>query len=165
MSNTAGEQLPPQTRTCLVDAALFLTAYQLLRNAIVDRVRDSFLQEGWHYECYDEQVLVRHKSRFHASLLWLVEVGALQAAQVDEIHEIRRYRNKVAYDIVNLLQSGTIRVETTVLQRIRYYLDNLDQFFARYPGTMVDTPNARALPNGVALMDHICGIVIGHAAG
>ncbi len=114
----------------LINASLFLASYHLLRNAIVDETREAFLGRKWDYARYEEQVLGRHESRFHASLLWLVERGALEASHVDEIHEIRRYRSKLAHDLPQLLGSP-LKLDLRLLDRMHFFLGVLDGFFAR----------------------------------
>jgi hypothetical protein len=48
-------------------------------------------------------VLARHKSRFEASLLWLVEAGAVTVAEVDGVRSLREYRNEIAHELPRML--------------------------------------------------------------
>jgi hypothetical protein len=176
VSGQPGRVPPEQIESSLVGAALFLTAYHLLRNAIVDNVRNAFLQRGWNYAEYDEQVLSRHRSRFDASLLWLVDVGVLDETQVEEIHEIRRYRNKLAFDLPKLLRTPRADLEPGVLERIGFFVARFDAFFARVMAgddpkaaarTTAATDPAAPPSDGVTLLHHVRSIVARHqqAAG
>ncbi|MBK9121030.1 MAG: hypothetical protein IPM18_15725 [Phycisphaerales bacterium] len=131
MDQAQTHPLPPDVvRANLVRTALFLTSYQLLRNAVVDGVRNCFLQVDWNYPEYDQQVLTLARSRFQASLRWLVAQGVLEPLHVDEIYEIRRHRNKIAYDLPRLLIEPHVTFDTKLLDRIGFYLQRLEAFFA-----------------------------------
>lgn len=141
-------------RANLKQAGAFFAAYQMLRNAVVDRVRAHFLAEDWDYESYDQKVLSLHRSRFHASLLWLAEVGALDASHIDEIHEIRRHRNRVAFELPGLLNSPTVEVDASLLDRVRFYVERIEKFLAEMNASQRSTSPKGELPQ-IVVIDYL----------
>lgn len=141
-------------RANLKRVGAFFASYQMLRNAVVDRVRAHFLEEDWDYESYDQKVLSLHRSRFHASLLWLADVGALDTTHIDEIHEIRRHRNRVAFDLPGLLDSPTVEVDASLLDRVRFYVERIENFLAEMRANTHGTKPVGDLPQ-ITVIDYL----------
>lgn len=131
------EKLEPRAiRTSLNRAGLFLVGWEMLKMEIQDKVRE-FFADGFDEngpmisERYHERVLGQHKSVFEASLLWLVEVGALTQEQTDRIRDLRIYRNVVAHELPKLLLEPGHDVDVARIHLMRDVIVTLGQFWGR----------------------------------
>ncbi|QKZ22872.1 hypothetical protein [Streptomyces chartreusis] len=125
MEQRLGTKLAPESvTTTLIRAGCFLSAYELIKPQVIDRVRDFFLcgiEEG--EESYDEvwseyrqNVVVRNpKNRYLASCDWLVEMKALTAEQVATLGEIQKCRHEVAHELPKLLVDPDFEVRIDLL--------------------------------------------------
>src|SRR5687768_12192121 len=99
---------PENIRANLVRAGLYLAGWEMLKTEVQDKVKAFYLigfdENGFTYsDDYEKRVLARHKSRFLASVLWLVEAGALTEADADQLRALREYRNEVAHELPKML--------------------------------------------------------------
>lgn len=120
----------------LIDASLYLMAFHLLKSAIVDGVKNFFLtgfkdKELTYSEDYESKVLSRSKYKFEASLIFLVEVGAITQSDVDVIHELRDYRNKLAHDIPSSIYENGHSVDPKKIETAGSLLNKIDNFWGR----------------------------------
>lgn len=106
----------------LTRAGCFLSAYELIKSEIVDKVHDFFwrgFEDGKHL--YDEvryqQSVLAHnpKSKYRASCAWLVEMNALTAEQVVALEEIHAHRQEIAHELPKLLIDPDFEVRTDLL--------------------------------------------------
>ena len=105
MAQTDGEQerlrarleaklQPERIRATLAFAGLYQITNELIENAVVEDVRQfyfrGFDETGFLYdeERYRAQVRSRHRNKFRASVLWLVDSGAISLAQADRLTRI-----------------------------------------------------------------------------
>src|SRR5688572_21629831 len=91
----------------LVRAGLYLAGFELLRSDVVSRTKDFFLagfdERGLTYSPEYEKVRALDADIYVASAKWLVTVGAVTAAQTEELVQIRRHRNEIAHELPKLL--------------------------------------------------------------
>jgi hypothetical protein len=115
---------PESVATTLIRAGCFLSAFELIKPAVVDQVRDFFLvglveRDDFHGEAqseYQRHVLSRNpKSTYRASCDWLVSMDALTAEQVETLEEIRKHRNEIAHELPKLLVDPDFEVRTDLL--------------------------------------------------
>ncbi len=123
-------------RKKLINASLYLMAYELLKISIVDGVRDFFISginaEGFIYaDEYKNRVLPRAKHVFEASLFFLVEVGAITDGEMAQIQELREYRNKLAHDIPTTVYESERAFDDGKLELAGYFLNKIDNFWGR----------------------------------
>ena len=123
-------------RRQLLDAALFLLAYELLRSSIVEGVKeffcDGFGENGSTYsDEYYSKVLPRAKHVFEASLIFLVEVEAISEDEKTKIQALREHRNEVAHDIPSAIFEVKKRVDLGKLQLAGQLLHKIDNFWGR----------------------------------
>jgi len=123
-------------RKKLVDSSLFLMAYELLKSSIVDGVKEFFIsginQEGFIYsQEYKTKVLSRATHVFEASLIFLVEVGAITGDDKSKIHMLREYRNSLAHDLPTTIYEPTKAVDLSKLELAGFYLNKIDNFWGR----------------------------------
>lgn len=135
MDNELPKQLHPDVvMRSLLRASLFLTAFQILKSEIVDRVKDFYLvgfdQAGPTYSSgYADSVLSLEKHRFEASCRWVVGKGALTGEDVNDIQSIRAMRNRVAHSLADLMLQPSFAVDSAILDRQREYVAKLGCFW------------------------------------
>ncbi len=98
---------PEILRPKLISASLYLTAFEMLKQSIIQRIRD-FFTLGFNEEgdildpSYQQKVLSRNKSPLYASLSWLRENEAIEQSDVNTFEELKACRNKLAHEMPNL---------------------------------------------------------------
>jgi hypothetical protein len=75
--------------------------------------------------------LARHKSRFEASLLWLVESNALSEEQAARIRKLRDHRNEVAHELPKMLLEPGRDVDIALIREMRELIGALGRFWGR----------------------------------
>ena len=105
---------PPTVRAALLRAGMFLTGWELLKGEIQHGVRQFFVVGSDQSDPridprYERDVLARHQHPFEASLLWLVDHGALSEAQAARVRELRTHRNEVAHELPSYWSIRTTR--------------------------------------------------------
>lgn len=110
--NTWEQFLSPEvTRERLVSASLFITAFELLKDSIVRKLRDyysiGFDASGATVSPdYLRRVLDRNKSVLYASLAWLEESGAVTPSDLESFERIKTARNAIAHGLPELVFNG-----------------------------------------------------------
>lgn len=136
---------PKHLKRELSRAGLFLLAYELLRAAVVDGVKNFYLigfdEDGYTYAPeYTDEVLKLDKHPFAASLRWLVDSDAISDVDMDDIQAIREERNQVAHDAPQLLlQSGKI-VSGQRVRDIERYVRKIDNYWGRVDAEIMLDP-------------------------
>lgn len=118
----------------LIDAALFLLAYELLNSSIVDGVKSFFCmgfdEEGLKYSAsYKDKVIQQAKHIYEASLMWLMEVEAINQADYEDLLDIRKYRNFVAHQIPEFVFSENKGVELGRLIKTAELVRKIEKFW------------------------------------
>ncbi len=99
---------PEVVRPSLFMATMFITAFEILKNSIVDRIRD-FYSIGWSEEDntvspeYANNVLSRNKSVVYASLNWLIEQQAIDESDLATFEQLKRTRNLLAHRLFDIV--------------------------------------------------------------
>jgi len=100
---------PAAIRSTMQFAALYQMTSEMTRHAVQDEVRQffatGFVDGAWVVDSqrYRTQVLSRDKSSFTASLLWLVDMGALTVEQSGKLREIHAHRNELTHELVKYI--------------------------------------------------------------
>lgn len=102
---------PDVLRPRLLIASVFIAAFESLKDAIVSQPRSLFWlgfdERGEQISPrYREQVLSRHKDHATASLLWFQEAGAVDERDLEAYDRIRRCRNTLAHELLELVSTG-----------------------------------------------------------
>jgi hypothetical protein len=122
----------PAIRVALQRAGIFLTGWELLKNDIEDRVRGFYeIRTGTVDERYESEVLSRSKHRLEASVLWLVEMGALTEARAARVQEIREHRNEIAHQLPKLLVDPNHEIDLTLMKDMAVIIRAIGAFFGR----------------------------------
>jgi hypothetical protein len=102
---------PESLRTNLIVGSLFIAAFEMLTDSIIDHIRNffstGFNQSGFVIdERYKTEVLSLNKSPLYASLEWLKNMNAVNDKDIEEFEKIKQCRNELAHEFVNFLSTG-----------------------------------------------------------
>ena len=106
---------PDLVRPSLFLATMFITTFEILKNSIVDRIRD-FYSVGLSESCstvnpeYQCEVASRKKSILYASLEWLIEHEAIDAKDLEIFEKLKGIRNQLAHQLFEVV-TGQIESE------------------------------------------------------
>lgn len=105
---------PDVVRPSLFLATMFITTFEILKNSIVDRIRN-FYSVGWSESGstvnpeYQREIASRKKSILYASLEWLIEHKAIDAKDLETFEKLKGIRNQLAHQ---LFESVTGQIES-----------------------------------------------------
>jgi hypothetical protein len=119
---------PEKLKESLVKASLFLSAYEILKESIIDRPKSFFTNE-WHLDentgelkgkvskSYKEKVTsLCPKDEFHACCLWFKDQGAINESDLTEIATARKHRNEIAHELPKFISSIDHDVNKQILE-------------------------------------------------
>lgn len=106
---------PDVVRPSLFLATMFITTFEILKNSVVDRIRN-FYSIGWSEggstvgPAYQRDVASRKKSILYASLEWLIEHEAIDAKDQETFEKLKGIRNQLAHQLFEVV-TGQIESE------------------------------------------------------
>lgn len=119
----------------LLTVALFNLVFELLRDSVVDQVKNFYLidndDDSHDLHRYKTSVLSRHKSEVQASLLWLEENGAIDAADLSHFDRIREHRNEVIHELPQRLGKSGETVNDEIFHATISLMSKVDCWFIR----------------------------------
>lgn len=101
---------PKNLKGNLISCALLIAMYESSKENTISQVKSLFhigFKDG--VDLYSEnykEVLAKDKSPFKATLLWLKEHEAISEEDISSMDSIRKYRNQLAHEMMNLLFEG-----------------------------------------------------------
>lgn len=112
---------PEVMRERLISASMYITAFEILKDAIVEHIRNFYFigidENGPILSSeYQVSVLSRNKSPLYASLAWLVESNAIDQSDLEVFERLKGVRNKLAHDLPALVLGGEDLQLTTHFQ-------------------------------------------------
>ncbi|MBK1680761.1 hypothetical protein [Rhodocyclus tenuis] len=99
---------PDVLQPSLFSATIFITTFEILKNAIVYRVREFYLTE-WYDDKevaspdYEAHVLSRNRSPLYASLDWLLQQQAINEQDLATFEQLKKTRNIVAHSLFDVV--------------------------------------------------------------
>lgn len=102
---------PEVLRPNLILASVYIAAFEVLKNSIIERLRDFYIsgfnEKGWIIDPkYKTEVLSKDKSPTYASLKWLRESEAINDDDIEKFTKTKEYRNLLAHKITKMLMDG-----------------------------------------------------------
>ncbi len=114
-------------------SSLYLTAYELLKSSIVDRLVSFFSDFNYKdgkpvktLEYKNELNKFDKNDKFRASCLWLHDMKALDMKDVTEILKIREHRNEIAHELAKFLIDDTQEIDINKFHSINNLLKKVD---------------------------------------
>lgn len=164
-------RLHPLTVTAtLMRASILITSYELLKAEIVDSIRD-FLADTWttdegaqESDRYRQDVLTRPGNRVEKSLSWLLDAGALDANQVDNVNRLHAERQRVTHELARYMVDPSADIDVALIGDATAAAVALGRFWGAinadadpaFDGVDIDYDGIRS---GVALlMEHLTAI-------
>jgi hypothetical protein len=101
---------PGVMRPRLIAASIYIAGFEVLKESIVDRIRD-FFRNGFDESGdkidpkYTADVLARNRSPVHASLAWLKDQNAINDHDVETFDRVKGCRNNLAHKLLSVLES------------------------------------------------------------
>jgi len=134
--------LNPQTlKSNLTAAAVFITAYEILRQCLIEHLRCFFIDSGAHSleelitpgqsKSYKEKVLVLDKREMVACAMWFRDTGALTDSDITTIQQVTDHRNEIAHDLLKLLSDANHDVDLSQLHAIYELVLKVDNWWIR----------------------------------
>lgn len=99
---------PDVVKPSLFLATMFITAFEILKNSVIDRLRN-FYADGWDEsgpiigDEYQSRVLSRNRSVLYASFEWLLESGAIDSKDMEQYEKLKRTRNLLAHQLFEVV--------------------------------------------------------------
>ncbi|MFZ0594996.1 MAG: hypothetical protein WAM39_31335 [Bryobacteraceae bacterium] len=117
-------------RDNLAKAGLYVLAYELLKDSIIERPKAFFTLGGSESDDhYRAEVLSRHQNRLIASCLWFQENGAMSEEEARDVLEFREHRNYIAHQLPDVLLNPVIQVDKEKLDRLFRLLCKIDRWW------------------------------------
>lgn len=174
---------PERLRMNLLLTSLYLTAFEVLTNTIIQRTDDFFVSitndfphsPKEHQQLrarmtneYKQEVGVKFSTPANHKLVpscqWLQINGVLNAEDIDEIKEIRNHRNSLAHDLPELVLSDVdLVVNLEHFMRIRELVRKIQLFWIRIDMTIegiTEDVSDEDISGGWSVLDLIISTVI-----
>jgi hypothetical protein len=102
---------PENLKGNLMLSSLYIATFESFKDYIVDEVKFFFhngLKDGIDIfdPKYETHVKAKDKSVVKASLLWLMEMEAIDENDILKVDDLRQYRNKLSHELMTLLFEG-----------------------------------------------------------
>lgn len=95
---------PATLRPKLITVSVYIAAFELLKSAIVDRIKDFYTSGSARFDTeYQSEVLSKHRSPVYASLEWLKEMQAIDDTDVAIYERFKKLRNELAHALTGML--------------------------------------------------------------
>ncbi len=133
----------PKVRSKLLQASLFITAFEMLKNSVTDFVQDHFESgRGSNGKRklspkYNDDVLKPFKNEqggvdtFKACVQWLAQQGVIQNTDIDTISKIRRHRNEIAHQLPDIVFYHSQRVDLGLFRKLKSIFHRIEDHRAR----------------------------------
>jgi hypothetical protein len=113
----------------LAKAGLYVIAYEMVKNSIVERPKGFSTMSGEGDGCYREIVLSKHGNPFIASCRWFQDEGAITEQDIAELLEFREVRNRIVHELPNVLLEPQLQVDASKLAKLYTLLCKIDQWW------------------------------------
>lgn len=165
---------PAVTQERLISASLYITAYEMLKESIIGRIKD-FYCIGFDVEtltvspAYKINVLSLNKSQLYSSLTWLHNSGVIDVEDLKTFENLKRLRNSLAHELPHHVFTGketsilsSMNVLMCLLRKIEvWWVINIEIPTTRdYDGSEIDPD--KVTPGPVLMMQMMFEILSGN---
>jgi hypothetical protein len=124
---------PENLKRSLIEASIFITAYEILKDEIIQRIK-SFLTLGREHDPevraeYKKEMRDLHKSILDASCLWLEQQRAITRRDVELIAEITKHRNVIAHELPKLITLTELEVDRRLLECLNELVTKISRWW------------------------------------
>lgn len=164
---------PDQLRTNLIFGSIYVTAFEMLKDAIIDRLK-WFYSSGMNEdgpivdEAYAEKVLSLNKSQLYASLAWLQGMSAIDENDLIAFERIKQWRNLLAHEMMSTINHGIDPECKDCLQCMVELLRKVETWWLINVDCSIDSDlcsrniiETDVLPGSVIALSLMCSIALG----
>lgn len=95
----------------LIAVSLYITAFEMLKESIIGRLRDFYCiaftaDETIISPDYKRKVLALNKSPLYASLTWLENTGTIDQEDIELFEQLKLVRNSLAHEVPEIVLTG-----------------------------------------------------------
>jgi hypothetical protein len=164
---------PERVKSNLILSSLYLSAYELLKSAIIENIKDLFTF-GFDADSkpildneYSEQVRKIDRDLLRASCLWLEKNGAMSHEEVEQVVQLRNHRNQIAHELPRLLIDSGLNLNIDYFVHVRQLLEKIEVWWilnfeipsnSDFDGVEVDPKEIT--PGRVVALDYLISIVL-----
>jgi hypothetical protein len=118
----------------LTRAALYITCWELLKEAVLDQPRDFFTHEwrdgeGIPSPTYKTEVLSLDRDPLIASALWFRDQQAITDDDIHTLRALRTHRNDIAHELPKFLGSKEFDVRLDLLTGMFHFVEKIDKWW------------------------------------
>lgn len=126
---------PESLRSNLILASIYLAAWETFEHGVMGHIEGFYLvgfdQNGFKYSDGYKQALARDKSPFRASMLWLQDMGVVDAADMELADRGRQHRNDIAHNLPAYVAKASHNVDVALLGELCALLNKIDVWWIR----------------------------------
>jgi len=126
---------PESLKTNLILVSLYIVAFEILQDIIIERPRE-FFSNGFGEEelrrdkkKYTGHVLSKNKSPAYASLYWFKEMDGINDEDIISYGKIKDCRNEIAHEITRMLSEGLPRYWLDRFKSLLALITNIEQWW------------------------------------
>ncbi len=127
---------PERIRSTLGFAAIYQMTHESIKDAVLHDVRQFYWRgikngvEVYDDASYNRDVLIRdRKSKFRASLLWLVDCNGITMAQADRLDKIYDHRHDLSHELIKYIFDPDLEPDVELLTDALSILKAIRRFF------------------------------------
>jgi len=130
---------PLSTRENLTKISVLITAFEFLKESIVENIRDLYLvdlnksinKNQVYSDDYEMEVLSldKNKNIFSASVKWLVRNEVIDVDDRKKIYELREYRNRLTHESIKFLSDSRLEIDVSILEDIYKIIKKIDKWW------------------------------------
>ena len=129
---------PDTLKTNLISISLFITAFELLKQIIIDKPQTMYMSGiadskiTYDEEEYKNDVLSRNKSPVFASLDWLQEQNIIDADDINHFITIKAHRNEIAHEMVFFVTENNRNLNTDIFVALLELIRKIEKNWFSY---------------------------------
>ncbi len=125
---------PENLKSNMVILSLFVTSYEILKDSIIERIRNFFTNRfNGKERCVDKEyqteVMILNKSPLYASLEWLRSMEAINENDIKQFDEIKDCRNELVHGIVSFITKGSNVNPIPLFPKMVNLLDKIEKWW------------------------------------
>ncbi len=164
---------PELVRANLLVASLYLSAFEILKSSIVERIENFFtnyVNGQRQRDARYQDVKQLDKSELKASCLWLEQMGAITSSDTVMVDVIRQHRNKIAHELPEFLSNDSCNIDLEAFKDMLHLLRKIETWWIKefelsinpdFDG--VEVADEDIQPGSVLVLEHIIKLALDQA--
>ena len=124
---------PKIMKQCFVLSSCFITLHEILKETIIDNLRDFFVlvEDEKHLDEYNNKVLSKDKKgrALNASIIWLLENNVINDNDISIINKIAVHRNEIAHNMMSILADSGKDVNVKLMVLAQQLITKIDRWW------------------------------------